>query len=57
MTPEVKQINKIIRHNTTLIRRIRKTKSINKAIILKEKLCEGFKAFKEAIETGSVNFG
>lgn len=49
MTPEVKAINKIIRHNTTLIRHLRKAKSINKKIILKEKLAEGFKNFKDAI--------
>lgn len=49
MTPEVKSINKIIRHNTTLIRHIRKVKSVNKKIILKEKLAEGFRDFKEAI--------
>lgn len=49
MTPEVKAINKIIRHNTTLIRHIRKARSINKKIILKDKLAEGFRDFKEAI--------
>lgn len=55
MTPEVKAINKIIRHNTTLIRHIRKARSINKIIILKEKLAEGFKNFKEAIKSDSLS--
>lgn len=52
MTPQVKAINKIIRHNTTLIRRARmavklnKPKRLNK---LQDKWMTGTELFKEAI--------
>lgn len=52
MTPEVKAINKIIRHNTTLIRRARLAKKLNRprsVARLQDQWKEETERFKEAI--------
>lgn len=56
MTPKVKAINKIIRHNTVLSKRIKRYSDRDKAEIHRINLLLGQQAFKKAIGNDSVNF-